>query len=1118
MADYETLLVDYFERVDAGLPVDPEEIIQANPDHALRLRKFFRNAGKLNRLLTQPDHAESGTLSDVAVSVGKTLGDFRILRQIGRGGMGVVYEAEQTSIGRPVALKVLYAGEALDRDRLARFRNEVRAVAKLSHEHVVPVYSVGEHKGTHYFVMKLIDGTTLANVIKAGQGKPYENSAPELSGSFRSDISARLSSISNLGAERREFLDAATLIATVADAIDHVHQQGIVHRDIKPSNLLIDHNEKIWVTDFGLARLEHDASLTTTGDVLGTAQYMSPEQAVGHQDVDRRADVYSLGVILYQLLTGELPFRGNHRIVLNQVINDEPQLPRTLNSSIPRDLETICLKCLRKKPQQRYQTARSLAEDLRRYLQGEPIEARPTGRLERTLKWCGRHREASATIVVTAIAAVLIVVLSLRSAHTSASLSRDLTESLKTSEKLRHEAEQARKEADRRTAELRRDRYIQDMKLAYEAWKNRDLRRYQGLLNRHLPDGQDTDLRGIEWHFLRRLGQVSSLVIDELSTGLYAIDFAANGELFAVAGADGFARIYDANSYRLVLEFDTGQGEVNQATFDSEGTRLATAGDDGTVCVWDWKNRKRLVSIQAYDGLAFNALFTPDGETLVTCGIEHPIHVWDAASGKRRFSLHGHERRVHQIVLTQDGSRLVSCSDDRTVRIWDLANQQETATLQMGSKILCVVISEDDRFLAAADENGWLRVWNMENTSLRFEEKLLDSIYSIQFVDDGRRVACGDRTGSLHLVDVIDGNVDRSHRPHLDRVFGLHVVPAGDVLISASRDGTLKRSQALYADELFATTDGLYWPTWAYLKGKLIALGHSQTPQGQRRVVCVDPDSFETVHSIPTASIRLPLAVSADRRHFAQVVGQRLSLHRIDDGAEIARWHTETQLSATAISNDGQRVAAIASGQRLYVFDRNKESGIATDWIHRVGRDLAFSPTSDVLAYITDNVVRVVDVESNRDITELVGHSTSVRDVEFSPDGTYLASSSNDRTVRIWDYLSGSVTRLDGHQAGVEQVRFTPDGRTIISADNQRLYFWDRVTRQLYYSHSLIEADSRAIKTIAISPASDRIVVGLDRGETIFVDLSETDRSGKGGDRVTQSSAPFRDVSDSKDE
>jgi serine/threonine protein kinase len=338
--------------------------------------------------------------------VARVLGDFRILRELGRGGMGMVYEAEQLSMGRNVALKVLPFAAIAQEKSLQRFRNEVRAAAALDHPNIVSVYSIGEERGVHFYAMQLVRGRTLADVIAelrtavsaksppdAGEA-PTINSAVVSPSSTKRDAEALISTAVDSRRDAESYRAATRLGIQAAEALQHAHDLGVLHRDIKPSNLMLDLGGKLYVTDFGLARIEADAGMTMTGDILGTLRYMAPEQALAKRVViDHRADIYSLGATLYELLTLQPAFDETDRSeLLKQIAFEEPPPLRKINARIPAEVETIVLKAIAKEPDERYQTAQLLADDLQAYLEHRPITARSASFVDRLRKW-SRRRE-----------------------------------------------------------------------------------------------------------------------------------------------------------------------------------------------------------------------------------------------------------------------------------------------------------------------------------------------------------------------------------------------------------------------------------------------------------------------------------------------------------------------------------------------------------------------------------------------------------------------------------------------------------------------------------------------------------------------------------------------------
>ena len=360
----------------------------------------------------------------------RRLGDFELLREIGRGGMGVVYEARQVSLNRPVALKLLPPGLGLTAQAVQRFQREAQAAAKLHHTHIVPVYAVGETDGSHYYAMELIDGQPLTAIVRdlrGGGSNPLldatvtkdagETRMPERdSSAAEATTSLGGTSLSDSSSGSRHWFEkVARLVADVADALHYAHGRGIVHRDIKPANLLLAADGRLCVTDFGLAQVAQEPGMTVSGSFLGTPAYMSPEQiAVGRIKVDHRTDIYSLGTVLYEMLTLERPFPGEGREqILAGILTKEPKAPRRINPRVPQDLETICLKAIEKDPDQRYASAQAMAEDLRAYLGHGLITARRAGLLRRAAKWSRRHPVvvigSISVVVITAVACLALV-------------------------------------------------------------------------------------------------------------------------------------------------------------------------------------------------------------------------------------------------------------------------------------------------------------------------------------------------------------------------------------------------------------------------------------------------------------------------------------------------------------------------------------------------------------------------------------------------------------------------------------------------------------------------------------------------------------------------------------
>ncbi|MBX9679352.1 MAG: serine/threonine protein kinase [Gemmataceae bacterium] len=416
---------EYQKLLEQGQRPDKSEFVRRYPDLALALPACLDGLELVHR-------AAAGESKSAVVEppiTGAPLGDFQIVREIGRGGMGIIYEAIQLSLGRRVALKVLPFASAFDAKTLQRFRNEAQAAAQLHHTNIVPVYAVGCERGVHYYAMQLIDGNSLAAVVRqlrreagylvdlsqheAASVRPNDAASPALPAPPTMapiETAKGTASLSTHRSERRDrfFRTAAQMIAQAADGLEHAHQVGIVHRDVKPANLILDANGTLWVADFGLALFHSEVGLTRTGDLLGTLRYMSPEQASGQRTtIDHRTDVYSLGATLYELITLEPMFPGqSHADLLRQILDQEPKSPRAWDRNIPVELETVLLKAVSKSPADRYVSSKAFADDLRRFLDDKPIQARRPSLMDRARKWSRRHPSA---VIATMVVLVFLV-------------------------------------------------------------------------------------------------------------------------------------------------------------------------------------------------------------------------------------------------------------------------------------------------------------------------------------------------------------------------------------------------------------------------------------------------------------------------------------------------------------------------------------------------------------------------------------------------------------------------------------------------------------------------------------------------------------------------------------
>jgi eukaryotic-like serine/threonine-protein kinase len=627
----------YLQAVESGTAPNQDEFIERHSDLADELRDFFANdawlkacanegtigRGRGSDAATIPPSSQ-GSLSPVnrpgeIPEAFRQFGDYEVLEEIARGGMGVVYKARQISLNRIVALKMILSGQLSAEQDLQRFLAEAEAAANLDHPGIVPIFEVGEYNGQHYFSMGFVDGTSLAEKIQDGP----------------------------LPAEI-----AVQFVKRVAEAMAFAHQHGVIHRDLKPGNVLVGRDGQPRVADFGLAkRVEHDSGLTTSGQILGTPSYMPPEQASGNPDqVGERSDVYAMGAILYALLTGRPPFQAANPLdTIMQVTMQDPVSPRQLNQQISRDLETICLKCLEKDPARRYPSAQALADELQCVMNGEPIKARPVGKIGRGLRWCRRNPSLAAALLATVVSLLAGSIVSTFFAYQS------------------YQREQRARESERRAFH---NLYAANLNLAQAAWNDANVHRVMELLEFFRPTSLDQeDLRGWEWYYMWRLCHADYQTLQGHTGVVFSLAYSSDGSMLATA-TDDTIRLWDVKSRRLLRTLHGHRDMVTFVTFHPDGKRIASGSTDGTARVWDVERGSQVASFTGHAsvvrGIVFHEnQFVADRHARRTCAFYDRRRTGLQRGRVERRSLACRRRRVGGDPHFRSGHTAIASPADR---------------------------------------------------------------------------------------------------------------------------------------------------------------------------------------------------------------------------------------------------------------------------------------------------------------------------------------------------------------------------------------------------------------------------------------------------------------------
>jgi eukaryotic-like serine/threonine-protein kinase len=1044
----------YAEAANAGQAPDPGEWLARHPHLAPELAEFLADRAHLERVA-----APLRTAVPPAGAPGRSVGDYELLEEIGRGGMGIVYKARQRSLNRLVALKMILAGRPSSPTELQRFRAEAENAARLDHPHIVPVYEVGECAGQPYFSMKLIAGESLAHWI-ARRRPPIAEVGKALQAEY------------------------ARLLATVAGAVHHAHQRGVLHRDLKPANILLQMDPSAsgnpqaaipLVTDFGLSkRVEEDSASTQSGAVAGTPSYMAPEQASGEKRLTTAVDVYGLGAILYELLTGRPPFKEATPLdTLLQLRTREPLRPSALNARLDRDLETVCLKCLEKDPERRYGSAEALVDDLERWLHGEPIRARSSGKGERLWRWCRRNPTLAAVGGLAAAALVAVTVLAVI-------VAAQQSETAQARRRETEQAEAALRDSKRQSAILALDHGLRlceaDVALGM-LWLARSLEvapDADAALQRVIRANLAT--WGLRLHRLRGYAEYGR-------PGYLALS--GDGRVAVTAGRIGPAPSAEVRLWEAATGKPLGPPwEYKQAlaslALSPDGRAVLLGRHNGTARLWEAATGKPLGPPLRHGTAAITCLaVSTDAKALLADGAGPEFRVWDALAGQPLGTPLRHRDEVRAAAFSRDGKRFLTLSDWQNALWWETATGKLVAGSPWPDFEVSVAAFSPDGKTVLTGGPGAAPFWEADTGKsagppLRYTGRAA----ALAFSPDAKRVLTASRHEHLERYAI------QSWRVETRTALGPSLWQEGHLAALAYRpDGrTFLTAQAALS--------GKHWAVrlWEPAPGLTLGETPADSPLAEMRV--------------PRAAV--PVAFSPD----GKVSATPLFAHaaRIWDattwkplGPLLA--HTNP-VTALAFSADGNTLLSWSEDRTVWRWDAATGKPLER---RRLGQDTEggkaiFSPAGRTLLTRGLQSARLWDTATGQAIGRRLQPVGEVRHwfeetVEaFSPDGRLVLTAGPDRSARLWDAATGKPFGVVLKNPGpIHAAAFRADGKVVLTAGDDEsgqrgeAQLWQAVTGQPL-GPALTHRGS--VTAAAFSPDGKTVLTGSRDGTARFWDAA----------------------------